>query len=232
MMMRFGLLAVFLIGIVVQGIAGGPTTRADSMPVPKEFLQPVSLSAELHETRLLLLLEIIAKRNGIRIDVDRMQLEKLIAKPLDQVMVEIPPGRLPMGAALELIAEQIHGTIDINKSRRCRIIPGRANVARFLGSPTPGTRKTIRELAEVERPITGASAKDVFEFLSEKYGVRVIASSRLVDNETRFGERRCKLAPDKKPLIEVVEEVARQIDGTVRVHRELILVVPRDRSES
>src|SRR5262245_16526421 len=224
--------AVLLITVVTcrEFAAAQPAPQAIQAQVPKELMQPVTLES-FREERLVQLLERLAKRTGFPIGLDDAGLEKLCKKPLKDVTIVPPPGELPIGAAVELVASQVHGTLR-EQNGRWRIVPGKSDISRFVPSDTAATRKAIQKMAEIEQPILDAPAKDIVEFLSEKYEMRIVIAPGPFDKSTKYGDQSCKLPVCKKPLIELVHDVARQIDGDVEVLKGLILIFPRSRNQS
>ena len=225
-----GLVAVISISSL-SAAAKQPPRSFERAPTRIELREMRVTLLDYHEDRLVKLLNVITEKKGIRIDLDRANLQKLCKKPLDELTIVVPPGSLPLGAAIELVANQVHGTLE-EKAGRWSIVPGNPNFGQFLSGPTAEMQKAIGKVAEIEKLIESAPAKDIFDFFSEKYDVRIIAAGGFVEHEARFGDKNCTLPVSKKPLIELVEDVARQLDGTIRIYKGLVLVVPRDRSKS
>jgi hypothetical protein len=209
--------------------ADQPAPSAAQAPMPKELTQLITLE-DFHEMRLVQLLDRLTKRTGIRIDLDESGLEKLCKKPLKDVTIVPPPGSLPLGAAVEFVASQVHGTLR-ERNRRWRIVPGRADISRFVSPPTEATHKATQKMAEIERPIQGAPARDIVEFLSEKYERRIVIAPGTIENPAKLGDKMCQLPVSKKSLIGLVRDVARQLQGEVQIYKEFILIAPPDRSQ-
>src|SRR5262245_35743602 len=210
--------------------AAQPTAMAVQAQIPKELTQQIALT-DFREERLTQLLDRLVKKTGVHIGLDAPGLETLCKKSLKYMTIIPPPGSLPLGAALEFVASQIHGTLR-ERNRQWRIVPGRADITRFVSPPTEATHKATRRMVEIEKQIAGAAAKDIGEFFSEKYDIRIVVAPSPYDTSAKFEDKQCNLPRCKKPLIELVNDVARQIGGDVRIYKELILIVPQDRSQS
>jgi len=141
--------------------AAQPGSSAIKAQLPKELKQKVNLG-ESREQRLIQLLERLAKKSGVRIGFDHAGLEKLCKKSLQEVVIVPPPGTLPLGAAIELVASQIHGTLQ-ERNRQWQIVPGHADISRFVSPATVQTQTAFLKMAEIERPVQ-APAKDIVEF--------------------------------------------------------------------
>src|SRR5262245_36933712 len=126
---------LFITVVTCREFAAAQTApQAIQAQVPKELMQQVTLES-FREERLVQLLERLPKRTGFRVGLDDAGLERICQRPLKDVTIVPPPGTLPLGAAVELIATQVHGTLR-ERNRQWRIVPGRVDISRFVSQPT------------------------------------------------------------------------------------------------
>jgi hypothetical protein len=226
-----------LVGLALAIIPGASSLFGDDPPktvqsakstssLPKE-LAPVICFSDLRRDRLIPLLKVLEEKTKISVAVDHAGIKKACGRPLDQIELDVPRSSLPMAIALELVAAQVHGTL-VCESGRWSIKHGTGNLSRFLSAPNTKVRAKYLQPVTIKEPIQNIIARDVFEFLSEKYEISIVDSPQVLDRAKvgRPSLRVCTLPSGTRPLNEWIKGVASQIGAEVQEFEELILVVP------
>jgi hypothetical protein len=216
-----------IFGVCIAGSTGADEpSRSDTLrPIPAPLKQKVRL-ADFHVDNPSALVEVIRKRHDVGIGLDFEELQKANKGTLKGIV--LPSAEIPLAIGLELVANQMHGTLR-EVGGRWRIVRGSSELQRLQTPPSEAKRKHYAQPADIDRPIVRAPAHDIVEYLNEKYDVPIwVFPGLLHQAESRLDETICNLPKAQKPLVDWVKDLARQMKAEVRLFDEIILIEKPD----
>jgi len=208
--------------IAADDSAAAPTR----LYLPKELTQWVEL-AGLVETKPIELFASLEKKKHVRINLDRERLEKVCKKSLKDLTVIVPSRSLPLGLGVELIANQMHGTLQESTSG-WRVVPGPSKARDFLAPCSETTKKIYAAMTEI-KAIEDSPASDIFDFFGEKYHLRIVIAPGPLDHAGGVisGSKLCRLPAGQKPVLDWIKDVAIQMGAEAVPFQDLILISRR-----
>jgi hypothetical protein len=225
-----------------------PAGRTDDK-IEEKLNKPVLLDKSLEkETSLKEAMELVSKRHDLNIVINGLEFKKqLKIFNIEQFPVRLEqmrgmPVRLQkkpvihLGLIIELLAKQVDGTYEIKRDH-IEIVPlqpGKRN-------PAPPLKMSKEETGQLDKkmqkPVSlgkgidmNTPLQDVVEFLSDSLDIVIILDSSefkrsaKVDNVTDLP---ITLPPQKRvPVKEILEQVAKQVNGTCEIKGGVVVIVP------
>jgi hypothetical protein len=191
--------------------------------LPKEMKQLLRFS-EFRDRNAVDLIALLENRTKVKVHLDQTELERTCKKPLKDIPVIVSNARIPFAIGVELIANQIRGTLQEN-GNGWRIVPGPSHLTAMLTPSTENKKRVYAQAAPI-KAIEGAPADDIFEFLGEKYDLSIIIAPGPFDQAGGLltGRKLCRLPPGQKSVINWVEDVAEQLGAEANAYEECILI--------
>jgi hypothetical protein len=224
-----------------------PAGRTDDK-IEEKLNKPVLLDKSLEkETSLKEAMELLSKRHDLNIVINGLEFKKQLKIfnieefPVRLQQIHIPTRlqkkpAIHLGLLIELLAKQIDGTYEI-KGDHIEIVPpqeGKRN-------PAPPLKMSKEEAGnldkKMQKPVSlfkgidkNTPLKDVVEFLCDRTDIVIILDSSefkrsaKVDNVTDLP---ITLPPqDRVPVKEILEQVAKQVNGTCEIKGGVVVIVP------
>ena len=147
-----------VVGLAAAGISP-PSLASDGVkqqsvaiarePLPPEATQLVD-PLELQGYSILGRLATLQKRKGVAISLDEAGLEDVCKKKLRDINVHQAEFSLPLAAAVEYLAIQVHGTVRI-RGKSFHIVAGTGDLMRFLSPPVKNDSFDIKTQLTIEK---------------------------------------------------------------------------------
>lgn len=201
-----------------------------SEPLPNEATQLIA-PAELRGYSILGCLETLQKRKGIAISLDRAGLETVCKQNLREIKVYQIEFSLPLAAAVEYLAIQVHGTLRI-RGKAMHIVAGDGDMLRFLSPPAKKDPIDLQKQLTIEKPIQSLPGCDIIDFVSEKLEMPILVAPEPFDckPENTFHKRTCTLPNGTKELRAWLNSMALQMRGQIVMRQEAVVLAPAGRA--
>jgi RNA polymerase sigma factor (sigma-70 family) len=231
-----GLLTRTVLAAGQPGGAGGPQAQAAAPakpPPPAQKLEKVtSIDKPIDGGLLKDLLDALSDKYELKIVVDEDAFRKAGNDHVSEKPIMLPsmPG-VPLALVLELVTEQVGGTVKVNKDRFV-IVPGRRDVVSVLGPAGERLKKLLAQDALLA--FEKSYLSDLIGFFSDKYGLTVVVdvwAFSKADPATDLFNRRWTLPERTQPLQKWLEQIAKEINGEVIPRDNVVLIVPRKKAE-
>jgi hypothetical protein len=216
------LLSLVIVTSVLTPVRSDESSKANGRaPLPAKLKQPVRL-ADFHSNDAYELLKQLERRLDVQIGFDFEELQEASKGTLKGI--QVPSSTLPLAVSLELVANQMHGTLR-RVREDWRIVRGPPELTRFLTPTTSAKRVAYASVAKLDRPIRAAPGREIVEYFSEKFGVAIwIVPKPLGAAGEPLEQVPCNLQAGEKPLLEWIRDLAKQLKAEVLTYEEVILI--------
>jgi hypothetical protein len=203
-----------------------PNAAIAHEPLPLEATQLVD-PVDIRGYSILGCLETLLKRKNIVVTIDQASLEELIKQKLREIKVYQVEFPLPLAAAVEYLAIQVHGTLRI-RGKSYHIVAGKGDILRFLSPPVKQAAFDFKKQLTIEKAIQALPVCDVIDFVSEKLEMPIMVAPEPFDciPKDSFYKRSCTLPAETKELGRWLNNLALQIRGQVVMRKEAAILMP------
>jgi hypothetical protein len=216
-----------------------PAAASAQGPINPGLEKRISFSQEQRakDVTLRAALDEIAKRSGLRIEVDTAAFQKAGVENAELLKLRLPYAWMARTRPLlEFVSSQVGGAVAVRGNRVIVTTPSEA------GTPAPGRPKGVEAFAEkvrttpfplIRAKVDGVELTTILEFISDKTDIPIWvdhAAFRRAGLREDIEKKQLALDPFRnKSLAQVLPIILDRVDATFRIVDGAVIVVPRER---